>query len=64
MGWAIEPRKERSRVLTLSKERKAIPAVAISRVTVGPGAVIGVLARTKLSMRENREVPWSPAGVC
>ncbi len=44
--------------LTLSPWRKAMLGMALSRVMSGPGAVLGVSARRKILMRENREGQW------
>ena len=38
-------------------KRKATPPATLARVVEGPRAVTGTRACTKLSMRENREIP-------
>ena len=61
VGWAIEPRNFReSGVPTPSKPAEGHVAgsvIASSRWTLRGQRT---WARTNLSMRENREVPWSP----
>ena len=60
-GLAIEPRNHNDRVLTLFRRRKAMFLVALSRVAGGLCAV-GEPGMYGISMRENREVPWSTVG--
>jgi hypothetical protein len=62
VGWAIEPRKGRCLGCRRgSNTRKATSLAAFSRAGSGARGVGEPVHARDLSMRENREVPWSPA---
>jgi len=60
-GWAIEPRNQRSGVPTpLSEAEGNIAGSAIGELAADPARSKN-LCMHGISMRENREIPWSPA---
>ena len=62
VGWAIEPRNWlQSRCRRRRKRRKATSVAAFSRAVFGPRVVGEPVHACDLSMRENREIPRSPA---
>ena len=61
-GRAIEPRNVEFGVPTLSQRWKATLLVALSRAVGGP-RVVREQGMYGTSMRENREIPCSPAGL-
>ena len=62
-GWAIEPRNRDSGCRRCPKKRKAVSVAVLSRAVVGSRGVGEPGHVHDLSMRENREVPRSPAAL-
>jgi RNA-directed DNA polymerase len=59
-GWAIEPRNQRFGVPTPSHKAEGNIAGGVMRESSAGPARSKNLCTCGISMRENREIPWSP----